>query len=166
MAEKDYYESIKDEVEKLFRNKNKKVHFEITNKGFSTKLKDEIRKKGRDILFYFLKGKGSNYPDITGVIEEKYSNDFIIVEVKEKQLKLEDIYQARKYGELFDAKFILLVSLKPIPAEIKALLEKTPTLLNLCTIYKSFILAQFDAENKNIIGWFGENPFEKNFYWG
>jgi len=165
MAEREYYDIIKKEMEELFKSKNKEVYFEITAKTrFSEKLKGEIRKKGRDILFYFLKGKSANYPDITGFIKETYSTDFVIIEVKDK-LELNDLYQARKYGELIDAKFVFLICLKPVPTEIKTLIEKTPTMLSFCTTYRSFVLAQFDKDTSQFVDWFEENPFEKGFYW-
>jgi len=116
--EKVYYPLIKTNLEDLLEARTTNFYLEITaNKKFSDKLKAEIR-EGRDIVFQFLKEAS---PDITGFIKDKYSSDFIVVEFKREKIKLDDIYQTKKYRELFDAKFTFLISSEPIPTEIKRL---------------------------------------------
>ena len=42
----------------------------------------------------------------------------MVVEVKNEVIKLEDIYQTKKYADLFDAKYALLISPEEIPEEL------------------------------------------------
>jgi hypothetical protein len=106
-------------------------------------------------------------PDITGYIESGILPGFIVVEVKKDKIELDDIYQLKKYSDLFDAKFSFLISLKPIPAEIKQLCQVTFLLTKLRggDIYRAFALAQFDANSKEFVEWFEENPFAESIYW-
>lgn len=160
MSEKDYYEPIKNEFEKLFKAKGD-VHLEITaNKNFSNKLKEQIP-DSRHIIFYFLKDVA---PDISGFIRKDYGSNFIVIEVKDEILKLDHIYQVRKYAELFDAKFGFLVSTDQIPEEIKRLSKVVYTLLSL-PAYKKLILVRFTKETKKLEDWYPENPFENEYYW-
>ena len=162
MKEEDYYRPIKEKMEELFKSKVSNFYFEITANGsFSQKIKQKIP-QNREIIFSFLKGRGQS-PDITGFVQGQYSSDFMIIEIK-KEIKLDDIYQTMKYRDLFDSKFTFLVSIKPIPEEIRRLCKIAFILLNR-SIYQFFALAQFDVENNKFVEWFEENPFEKDIYW-
>jgi len=164
MAEKKYYKAIKDAFEQKFRPKIDNVHLEITSEGkFSSQLKSEIP-RDREIIFWFLKGKGQS-PDITGYVKKFYSTEFIIIEVKEN-LKLDDIYQTMKYRDLFNAKYTFLVTLNPIPEEIKRLCRVTHHILHTGNIYQFFVITYFDKKTNDFIEWFEENPFEVDLYWG
>jgi len=159
--EKEYYEPIKKKFEELFKGKGE-VHLEITaNKKFSNKLKAQIG-TNRDIIFSFLKEAA---PDITGFIKREYSSDFIVVEFKKEKIKLDDIYQTRKYQELFDSKFTFLISLQTIPEEIKRLHKIVYALLYRPSIYCALVLVHYDEEINNFVEWYPENPFEKDLYW-
>ena len=57
------------------------------------------------MVLYFLREAA---PDITGFIRAQYSVDFLVCEIKNEALKLDDVYQTRKYAELFDAKYCVL----------------------------------------------------------
>lgn len=160
--EKEYYPLIKTKLEDLLETRTANFYLEITaNKKFSNKLKAEIR-EGRDIIFNFLKEAS---PDITGFIKNKYSSDFIVVEFKRKRIKLDDIYQARKYRDLFGAKFTFLVSLESIPEEIKRLHKVIYPLLSSTGTYEAFVLVHFNEENVEFEEWYPDNPFEKDLYW-
>ena len=160
MSEKDYYEPIKNEFEKLFKA-NGDIHLEITaNKNFSNKLKEQIS-DSKHIIFYFLKDIA---PDISGFITKDYGSEFIVIEVKDEILKLDHIYQVRKYAELFDAKFAFLVSTQEIPEEIKKLSKVVYSLLSL-PAHKKLILVQFDKDINEFIDWFDEIPFKNKYYW-
>jgi hypothetical protein len=163
MVERDFYQQIKERLGELFLAKGKQPYFEITaKKGLSEKLKEKIP-HDREILFVFLKKK----PDIFGFVEEKYTKNFITVEIKEKISRLDDIYQAKLYKDVFDAKYGFLVVLSPIQDEIKRLCKNT---LNILRSYKNGVspfltLAQFDKSSGKFVDWFEENPFEKDIYW-
>jgi len=160
--EREYYPVIKAQLEDLLKTKITNFHLEITaDKKFTNKLKAVIR-PDRDIIFQFLKEAS---PDITGFIKGEYSADFVVVEFKREKIKLEDIYQTRKYKELFPAKLAFLVSLQPIPEEIKRLHKVTYALLGTGSSYEAFVLVYFNEENGEMGEWYPENPFEKNTLW-
>ena len=160
MSEKDYYEPIKKRFEDLFNTK-RETHLEITaNENFSNMLKEQIP-DSRHIIFYFLKEVA---PDLSGFVRRDYGTEFIVIEVKDEVLKLDHIYQTRKYAELFDARFAFLVSTQEIPEEIKKLSKIIYSLLSL-PAYKKLILVQFDKNTNRFVDWFEENPFENEHYW-
>lgn len=116
--ERDYCEPIKRKLEGLIAAKTDKFHLEITaDRRFSNPLKAAIDRH-RELIFHFLREAA---PDITGYIKDGISSAFVVVEVKNDEIKIDDIYQTRKYAELFAAKYALLVSTKEIPEEIKRL---------------------------------------------
>ena len=162
--EEEYYGPVKEKLSELFKEKGVSIHLEITSKGtFSNKLKSKIP-SGREIIFSFLKKAA---PDITGFVEgiSAYLPSFVVVEVKKNKIKLDDIYQLKKYAELFDARFAFLVSLKPIPEEIKRLSRTIYTLLASQSIYHAFTLTQFNKESREFVEWFEKNPFSESIYW-
>ena len=155
-TEKSYYQPVKDWLERQLQTRFSDFHLEITaNKQFSNKLKELINDY-RNIIFRFLNEAA---PDITGFVKGEISPEFIVVEIKNKEIKIDDIYQTRKYAELFDARYALLVSTKEIPEEIKRLDKVVFTLLAL-PAYKRLTLVRFDGET-NDGEWYPENPFAK-----
>lgn len=160
--EQDYYSIVQRTFMELFESKGCRAYFEITaNKKFSNMLKSKLSDY-RHIIFYFLKDVA---PDITGFIEKDGFTDFVIIEIKNEQIKLDHIYQARKYADLFEAKFAFLVSTEEIPEEIKRLSKVVYPLLSAPSIYQSRTLVYFDKETQSLKDWYPENPFEKELYW-
>lgn len=156
--ESQLYEPIKAPLEKIIKSKFGDVHLEVTaNRKFSNKLKAEISPHGhKDIIFHFLREAA---PDITGFIKGQYSSDFIAVEVKDEQIKIDDIYQTRKYAELFGAKYALLVSTHEIPEEIKRLSKVAHQLLSGGQGYERIALVHFDPKKSEFVEWHEKNPF-------
>jgi hypothetical protein len=160
--EKEYYPLIKAKLEELLRTRSTNFYLEVTaNKEFTNGLKNQIRPE-RNIIFNFLK---SVRPDITGFIKD--SSDFIVIEFKKKRIELNDIYQTKKYRELFNAKFTFLISLEPIPTEIKRLDKAmNDQLLRAGLPWTfAFVLIQFDKQQGEFVEWYPENPFENSIYW-
>jgi len=156
MKKKNYYEPIKSKFEELFKEK-RKTHLEITaDRHFSNKLKSQIP-SNREIVFHFLKEAA---PDITGFVKEYYGPGFIVIEIKDETLKLDHIYQTRKYAELFGARFAFLVSTQEIPEEIKRLSKIVFSLLSL-PAYKKLVLVQFDKNANQFVDWFEEKSFRE-----
>jgi hypothetical protein len=154
--EREYYKPIKDRLEEILRAKSYDFHLEVTAyKQFSNELKAEI-KPGRDITFSFLNEAA---PDLTGFVKAKYSSDFIIVEIKREPIKIDPIYQTRKYAELFNAKHALLISTEEIPEEIKRLAKVVHPLLSGGYGYERTSLAYFDPDKGDFIEWFESDPF-------
>jgi len=160
MKEEVLYLAVKEKLEELFIAKNCEIYLEVTAKGFSNKLKNQIP-ENRHIIFSFLTYK----PDLTGFIEEKYSKHFIVAEIKNRKIKLNDIYQLRKYSDLFQAKFAFLISVQEIPAEIKALCKVEYKILMRNYPLPNLTLVYFNKDINKFIEWFEENPFEKDIYW-
>jgi len=161
-AEEEYYEIIKEKFEDFFKEKFEDVYFEITASGnFSNRLKGKINK---DIIFIFLKKAAS--PDITGLVDNikeeyktKYYPSFVVIEVKKEEIKLDDIYQTRKYAELFDAKYAFLVSLKQIPEIMKRLSNVRSRLLSL-PAYQTLTLVHFNENTNEFEGWYPKEPMK------
>ena len=155
--EKEYYNVIKQKLEELFREKGADAYLEITaNRTFSNEIKKRIP-PNRDIIFSFLKKAA---PDITGIVKINEGERFFAVEIKKDELKLDDIYQLKKYADLFETKYAFLVSMKPLPTEMKRLLESTLLLGKLSYDQLVFALAQFDWVNQKFEEWYEKNPFE------
>lgn len=130
--EKELYDPVKRHLEDRFRQKFGfgNCYLEITADGsFSDTLKSFVR---HDIVFSFLGKKAS--PDLAGFIIREGApplwaptlsrsdiKDFITVEIKREKIAPQDIYQAKMYGDLFQAKYALLISPEPIPEEIRRL---------------------------------------------
>src|SRR5260370_37687964 len=106
MAETDLYQPIKKRLEELFAVKKKSCYLEVTAaKGLGEKLKGQIPPQ-REIVFAFLKKR----PDLFGFVQCQYASDLITVEVKQRIEKLDDVYQAKLYKEVFDAKYGFLIT--------------------------------------------------------
>lgn len=163
--EQEYYPVIKAKLHELLKTKTPNVYLEITaSKKFSDKLKTEIRPE-RNIIFNFLKNVR---PDITGFIKDSPNfSDFIVVEFKKGKIDLGSIYQTKKYRELFNAKFTFLISLQPIPIEIKRLDKAMNNQLIRAGLNWAFafVLVQLDRHQGEFVGWYPENPFENSIYW-
>ena len=162
-AEADFYQPIKERLEELFAAKKKRFYLEVTaTKGLSEMLKRKIPQH-REIVFAFLKKR----PDLFGFVEGQYSSDLITVEVKERIEKLDDIYQAKLYKEVFDARYGFLIITEPIPEEIKRLCKITMSILHssVDSIYRFLIIGHFDKETGKLVDWFEENPFDQERYW-
>ena len=158
--ESQLYPLIQNELKEKFKQIKPlagSYHLELTYTGkFSEKLKREVKD---DIVFSFLKKRAS--PDITGFLKSILGTDFITVEVKRKGIVLDDIYQAKKYADLFRAKYGFLLSSEPIPEEIKRLSRTTNILVT--SEGRSIKIAQYNEKNGKILDrtWFPENPFEE-----
>lgn len=164
--ESDLYEPIKEYLAKSFTQKFGNCYLEITAKGiFSSTLKSVVR---HDIIFYFLRKKA---PDLAGFITRKQSEwvassvpsivlDYITVEIKRNKITLEDIYQAKMYGDLFQAKYALLISPERIPEEIKRLDQNTYVTCRYMSswyVHVGYWLSPADVVEQN---WLPRSPFQ------
>ena len=158
--ERDLYGWIQYKLEEMFKNKFNNCHLEITSNGnFSEEIKSKVP-DFYDIIFSFLKKKNS--PDLTGFVKEQHNIEFITVEIKNDVITLEDVYQAKRYADLFRAKYGFLISTKSIPTEIKRLCQKIPILYIAGTAHATLKLGEFDTGRREILEgkWFPEHPFK------
>lgn len=154
--ERDYYDPVKNWLDKILEEKFASHHLEVTaKKVFSNTLLQQID-KNRDLVHSFLLEAA---PDITGFVKKDSTTtrEFIVVEIKNTPIKLDDIYQTRKYAELFDARYALLVSPYEIPAKIMRLSEIVYSLLAFPP-YKRVALVHFGNDGANVT-WYPEDPF-------
>jgi len=167
--EKTLYEPVKQYLTKLLNNSYSNYHLEITaNRTYSEKLKHFIT---YNIVFSFLK---KAMPDLTGFILKEgidvklaHNKDivsFITVEVKPSKISLPDIYQAKLYGDLFRAKYALLMSPVIIGEEIRRL-QNDLKILNRYRNWKVYIgqivFSRSDKMGSKIEDciWYPETPF-------
>jgi hypothetical protein len=161
MAEADLYDPVQLKLSEELTGKVSKFWLETSARGFSERIKAAIP-PGREIIFNFLRYK----PDIMGLVEREYQKDLLTVEVKEKTLKIDDIYQAKMYKEVLGARYGFLVSAAPIPEELKRLCRTTFSILHSIDdhTFRFLAIAQFHPVG-GFIDWFEENPFDKEFFW-
>ena len=168
LQEKDLYKPVKDYLVNMLRLEHTGAHLEITAKWkYSEALKHLVR---HDIVFSFL---AKAAPDLTGYILRKgvdprnaRSSDvenFITVEIKPHKVELRDIFQAKMYGDLFYAKYALLISPQIIGEEIRRLQERL-CILNRFRDWKvyvgqSIIEGSPDSVVVNDIIWYPVTPF-------
>lgn len=166
-AERELYEPIKEYLVKAFKEKFGNCYLETTANGiFSGMLKRVVR---HDIIFSFLGKKAA--PDLTGFIHTEGSKwiplnnpnivkDFITVEIKRERITLQDIYQAKMYGDLFQAKYALLISPEDIPEEIRRLDQHLFITYRYMSGWYLHIGECFTFEGETgIAGWLPHSPF-------
>ena len=116
----------------------KETHLEITATGarLSSKIEEVLDEKA----FFFIKTERAS-PDIMGYVIEDTSlagfgilaweeRNRVVVEVKNEPVSVEDFYQAKRYGEVFDAKYAFLISNERIPEVVKRFLAARPAVLS------------------------------------
>ena len=156
IKERDLYEPIRRYLLQKFNEKFGQTLLEDTHIGdFSHYIKKEIPEY-HEIIFSFLK---KEKPDLTGYVKKDHGVDFITVEVKNAPISLDDVYQAKKYADLFQAKYGFLISSKVIPIEIKRLHKRT-YILRTNVAYENLILAQWSVSKNETVDWFEKSPFE------
>ena len=156
VKEQELYEPIRKYLLEKFNDKFGETILEDTHAGdFSHLIKKEIPEY-HEIIFSFLR---KEKPDLTGYVKKDYGVDFITVEIKNAPISLDDVYQAKKYADLFQAKYGFLISSRVIPIEIKRL-HKRMYILRTSVGYERLILAQWSIFKNEIIDWFERSPFE------
>lgn len=151
------YSPIKDAFYSKFRRIGyRNVHLEITSGGkFSPKLKKAL---GMSLNFM-----GRRFaPDLTGFLVEGNNVQPITIEVKRKRVGFKELFQAKGYGELLDAKHAFLISSEPLSVDMKEALRQK---LNLMYFgypnVRLMHVGRFNIKNRQIISedWFPSSPF-------
>lgn len=99
----------------LATNTGCKKYLEITARR---RISETLKREFSDETFYILSAEDKT-PDIMGFVRKKLSSpkELITVEVKDKPIKLMDIFQARLYQEVFKSALGFLISSSGIPEE-------------------------------------------------
>jgi hypothetical protein len=165
MEEAALYEPVMSCLQSSFVAVGKSVHLEIAaTKGLSEQVKRAIP-KGNDIVFSFLR---QHRPDIIGVIDgENVLNPLIVAEVKAKSLTIDNIYQTKKYKEVLGARGGFLVTVQPIPEDLRRLCNQNWDIW--CSVsdgpHKFLAICQFDMAARRFIDWFRDDPFQQEYRW-
>ena len=128
--ESDLYPHVKKALEKVIQGKDS--YLEIT--ASAARLPSEIERVIDDEAFFYLKTE-RNSPDLMGYVTESESPlafdilpedtvSRIVVEVKDEPVTVENFYQAKRYAEVFDAKYAFLISNAPFTEGLRRLLRK------------------------------------------
>ena len=160
MAEKDWYDPVQAKLVEQLVGVVDDFYLETgATKGFSERVKVAIP-AGREIVFSFLRRR----PDILGYVDRAYSKDLITVEVKEKSLTIEDIYQAKMYKEVFGARYGFLITATAIPEALKRLCKQNYQIQHSShdDVYSFLAIAEFHRAG-GFVEWFEDNPFSKEF---
>ena len=176
MTEKQLYEMVSESLRQRFVAKNYRCHLEVTAYGRFTELLKQAVK--HDIIFSFLKSK-RDCPDITGYVERNLREDditrfmeknvvspevydFVTIEIKKEKITLEHIYQAKRYADLFKAKYGFLLTTELIPEEIKRL-SYVSAILSISQ--GTLKIAQFSEVDGEVFDhtWFPDNPFVNRY---
>jgi hypothetical protein len=165
MTEAELYEPVISCLRGVFSAVGKTVQFEIAaTAGLSERAKRAIP-KGSDIIFTFL---SRHRPDIVGVIGgDVFLSSLVVAEVKATRLTPEHVFQAKRYKELLGARCAFLVTVQPIPEDLKRLCDQNWDILLSASdgTYKFLTICQFDIATGKFIDWFRDNPFQKEYLW-
>jgi len=162
IKEKELCEPVRAALELSFAAIGKKTFSETgATKGLGEPLKALIP-QGLEIIFRYLNLK----PDIIGYVETNRGKEIFTAEVKLGGLKVQDIYQAKMYREVYRATFGFLIGTQPVTEELKRLVRSLPNILHSSGDYTfNFLaLARFDLESSTFTDWFasygqGTDPF-------
>ena len=118
--EEALYEPVMKALEIVFSTLGE-CHLEITaRRSFS----DKLQKIFDDVALYMMNVEGF-YPDITGFVKTNASStDVFTVEVKLGSPTIKNIFQAKNYGQIFNAKYALLISTEAISEPKRRLILK------------------------------------------
>jgi len=153
MAEKDYYKPIGNSLIKIMKNAGfSDATFEITSNGnFSNELNEKLKE-----VVSFLRREFC--PDLCGHYN---SNKIFTVEIKDEQLTIPHIYQAKSYAELVKAEKAFLISPIWFPLKIIKFLLIRPDILRYSNNTRQLYVGLFDEETQEIVtqNWLPISPF-------
>jgi hypothetical protein len=143
MAEEDYYEPIGKALIKMFKDAGfLDITLEITARG---KFSNELHEKLKESLS-FLSREFS--PDLCGHYS---SNKIFTVEIKDEELTIPHIYQAKSYAELVKADKAFLISTVWFPLKVIKFLTIRPDILKYSNNTRQLYVGLFDKEKQEII---------------
>ncbi len=158
--EKRLYSGVRDALQSYFCPGSVDCIFEVTAEGVS----DELQGKLQDEVLFLL-GSRELRPDILGRVEHPveskafyYHSFFVTAEVKDGTPTVNDLFQAKKYGEIYEAAISLLVSTQKPEERLLRLLKRKSILLQLPMSMFSTYLCKFSAKDETIDWWFPQHP--------
>jgi len=152
MAEEDYYKPIGNALLKLMKDAGfSDMTFEITAKG---KFSNELNEKLKEVVSFL--GRGFS-PDLCC----HNSNNIFTVEIKDEELTVPSIYQAKSYAELVKANKAFLISPVWFPLKVIKFLTVRPDILKYSNNTKQLYVGLFDENTQRMIAskWLPGSPF-------
>ncbi len=154
MKEKELYEPAKKAIIKWFNNEysaiNKSKRVGMIKAWISAnKIPREFKRNvSDDTLLIFSKEK--DRPDIVGTVYINNTCDIFTAEVKNREIKVKDIYQLKRYAELLKAKHAFLISPEPLPEEIRRVIKRNPSITSYSAGHHVMHIPRFDVEKQRI----------------
>lgn len=148
-GEEKLYELIIYALEENFSQLGE-CYLENTSQKFSEKLKNQL-----DDYSLFILSVEKMSPDVTGYVIPKGmgagTKHIIIAEVKKKPT-LKDIYQTKRYAEILNASYALLISPSKLSPERRRFLIKRKEQITQFFLNKQILIGQFHQQMpKNFI---------------
>lgn len=158
--EKRLYSGVRAALQSYFCPGSVDCVFEVTAEGVS----DELQGKLPDEVLFLL-GSRELRPDILGRVKHPvgskafyYNSFFVTAEVKDGTPTVNDLFQAKKYGEIYEAAISLLVSTQKPEERLLRLLKRKSVLLMLPMSMFSTYLCRFSPKDETIDWWFPQQP--------
>ncbi len=158
--ERRLYSRVRAALEAYFCPGSTNCVLEVTAEGVS----DELQGKLPDEVLFLL-GSRELRPDILGRVEHPveskafyYNSFFVTAEVKDGTPTVNDLFQAKKYGEIYEAAISLLVSTQKPEERLLRLLKRKSILLQLPMSMFHTYLCRFSAKDGTIDWWFPQHP--------
>jgi hypothetical protein len=163
-GEERLYDPVKRALEGYFgQNGEIALSLEVTADGFSPQTKHFLND---DVLF--LIENRELRPDIFGRVGPDarqafgYSDFLVTAEIKDGSPIVNDVFQAKKYGELYQAFFAFLICTKLPDERVIRLLKHNPVLLFYSGTFTAY-LCRYSEESERFDWWFSERqPRKKN----
>lgn len=113
--------------------------------GKKRRFSETLKRQFTTNTLLLINSEGS-FPDIVGYVQKKPSNpiEIIVAEIKDKPIKLMDIFQARLYQEIFNPSLCFLISSEDIVEE-----------------RMRFVRDREFIRGKVIVAQYHENPYQK-----
>ena len=148
-TEKELYDPVSEALEQKFMILGD-VYLENTSNGkFSDGLKEQL-----DDYSLFILNVERMSPDLTGYLikKEGYREDkyIIVVEIKGDRPTLKDIYQTKRYAEILQATYALLISPRKLSPERRRFLIKRKGDLTQFYPNKHILIGQFSKHKMSI----------------
>jgi len=166
LSERKLYKPIRNALERYFCSRTQECWFDITAESISERVQNKFLERKEDYLLFLLNRKEFR-PDIMGYVKTPprsnifYFSEFLtVVEVKSTRPSVRDLFQIKKYGELYNALISILISIEKPEPRFLALLEGRPTLLQLPISGAQVYIARF-SEDKNDFDWWHPRPPRK-----
>lgn len=161
-SERELYQPVRKALEKYFCEEAEECFFEVT----ADKVGERVEEKLADEVLFLIR-KREFRPDIMGYVRVPiglgiffFSEFRVVVEVKDGKPSVNDLFQVKKYGELYDAAISILVSTDKPEQRFLRLLERKPTLLSLPMGGYSAFITRFLKDKCDFDWWYPRPPRE------